>query len=113
MSSDVVWLYFVIGELATLLVLSNEEGTAQIRSLAQRGWWAPYAWANVMIDHGLAGCSSAVLASVQEQMKARRCEVLIAAMMMGVVKVPQRLEWLPQQWEPQRSSKWRPSSGMS
>jgi len=49
MSSDVVWLYFVIGELATLLVLSNEEGTAQIRSLAQRGWWAPYAWANVMI----------------------------------------------------------------
>jgi len=49
MSSDVVWLYFVIGELATLLVLSNEEGTAQIRSLAKRGWWGPYAWANVMI----------------------------------------------------------------
>jgi hypothetical protein len=49
MGWDVVSLYFVIGELATLLVLNNEESAGQVRSLAQREWWAPYAWANVMI----------------------------------------------------------------
>ena len=49
MGWEVVCLYFVIGELATLLVLGNDEGAAQVRSLAQRVWWAPYAWANVMI----------------------------------------------------------------
>jgi hypothetical protein len=42
MGSVILWLYFVIGELTVLLALSDDEGTAQVRWLAQRGEWLPY-----------------------------------------------------------------------
>jgi hypothetical protein len=42
MGSVILWLYFVIGELTVLLALSDDEGTAQVRRLAQRGEWLPY-----------------------------------------------------------------------
>jgi hypothetical protein len=42
MSGFVVWLYVITGELTALLALSDDEGAAQIRWLAQRRGWLPY-----------------------------------------------------------------------
>ena len=49
MSGFVVWLYFVMGELTVLLALSDDEGAAQIRWLAQRRGWLPYVGAAVVV----------------------------------------------------------------
>jgi len=49
MSGFVVWLYFVMGELTALLALSDDEGAAQIRWLAQRRGWLPYVGAVVLV----------------------------------------------------------------
>ena len=49
MSGFVVWLYVIIGQLTVLLALSDNEGAAQMRWLAQRGGWLPYVGAAVMV----------------------------------------------------------------
>jgi len=49
MSGFVVWLYVIIGQLAVLLALSDNEGAEQMRRLAQRGGWLPYVGADVMV----------------------------------------------------------------
>ena len=49
MSGFVVWLYVVIGELTALVALSDDEGAAKIRWLAQRGGWLPYVGTVVVI----------------------------------------------------------------
>jgi len=36
------WLYVVVGELVALLVLDDEVAAAEIRSLEQKGRYAPY-----------------------------------------------------------------------
>ena len=49
MSGIVVWIYLVFGELTALLALSDDEGAAQIRWLAQRREWLPYVGAVVVV----------------------------------------------------------------
>ena len=49
MSGFVVWLYVITGELTALLALSDDEGAAQIRWLAQRRGWLPYVGTVVVI----------------------------------------------------------------
>jgi hypothetical protein len=49
MSWEFFLLYFVIGELTVLLALSNDEGMEQVRWLAQRGEWLPYAGVIVVV----------------------------------------------------------------
>ena len=49
MTGFVVWLYVVIGELTALLALSDAEGAAQIRWLAQRRGWLPYVGAIMVV----------------------------------------------------------------
>jgi hypothetical protein len=39
----VIWLYFVIGELTVLWVLSGAEKAANFQWLAEEKWWVPYA----------------------------------------------------------------------
>ena len=49
MSGIFVWIYLVIGELTALLALSDEEGAAQIRWLAERRGWLPYLGAVLVV----------------------------------------------------------------
>ena len=49
MSWGIIWLYAVIGELTVLLLLDDEEGAALVQSVRQRGWWAPFGTAILMI----------------------------------------------------------------
>jgi len=44
----IVWLYFIIGELTTLLAL-DDEAAVRVRSLAQKVWWLPYGGALLVI----------------------------------------------------------------
>jgi len=49
MSWIVLWIYLVVGELTALLALSDDEGAAQIRWLAQRREWLPYVGAVLVV----------------------------------------------------------------
>ena len=49
MSAIFVWIYLVIGELTALLALSDDEGAAQIRWLAERRGWLPYVGAVLVV----------------------------------------------------------------
>jgi len=49
MSWLIIWAYVVIGQLTVLLLLDDEEGFAQFRSAKERGWWAPYGGAILMV----------------------------------------------------------------
>jgi hypothetical protein len=49
MSWLIIWLYVVMGQLTVLLLLGDEEGFTRFRSAKQRGWWAPYGAAILMV----------------------------------------------------------------
>jgi len=47
---SLVWLYIVVGEFLVLLVVSDEDGVAQVQWLAHKTpWWAPYAGAVIFV----------------------------------------------------------------
>jgi hypothetical protein len=47
---SLVWLYIIMGEFFVLLAISDEEGIAQVRWLAQKApWWAPYVGAVIFV----------------------------------------------------------------
>jgi hypothetical protein len=49
MSGLIIWLYVIIGQLTVLLLLDDEEGVTQFQAAKQRGWWAPYGVAILMV----------------------------------------------------------------